>query len=280
MGVKRYLCSLVSRIFGLSLVVFVLIAVVPGDSRSFLAGAFEAAGLDLGARNINPWTLEYMSFHFGESWLSQVFSAFVRTFFLATLSALLSIFMFLCFYFFLSRKTASWLDLSSGFFLSMVSVLISPVVAIVYLRLSGNLDQGLLAYGLAAFSISFVSLGTYMKFTLSKYSQLEYRDLAFGLTARGIGEHQAKWIHVLKLLAPDFLVLFFSRYAAHLSGVFVAEMVFNIRGLGWYFSQAFQSRSGLLMLILVLLSSLLYLLLNHFALYAASRLDTRRLYER
>ncbi len=264
------------RVLGLGTMVFILVALVPGDSRSYISGAFESGGLDLGDRHINPWTLEYMSFHFGGEWPFEIMAAFGRSFLLATLSALLSFSIFLIFFAVLTKKSEVALDVTSGLLLSLVSVLVSPVVAIVYLRFLGSGNNSAAVYFLAALSISFVAVGAYLKFLIAKHSQFEFRELGFGLSARGIDGAKLKWVHMAKLLSPDFLVLFFSRYAAYISGVFVAELVFNIRGLGWYFSQAFQSRSGLLLLILVLVSSLLYLLLNHLAILLAGRLDPRR----
>lgn len=255
---------------------FLLIGLVPGDSRSYLGGAFESSGLDLGARNINPWTMEYMSFHFGSDWASEVFFAFLRSFSIASLSALFSLVFFLALFAIITHKNRDALDLFSGFLLSLVSVLLAPVLAIVYLRYFDSGDESLVTYAFAALSISFVAIGSYLKFLVSKFSQVEYRELEFGFRARGIESTRFKWVHAAKLLSPDFLVLFLSRYAAYIAGVFVAELVFNVRGLGWYFSQAFQSRSGLMLTILVLVASLFYLLLNHLAIYLASFVDPRR----
>jgi ABC-type dipeptide/oligopeptide/nickel transport system permease component len=274
--VKSYLGSLFLRLAGLAALVFALVALVPGDSRSFLVGAFESAGLDLGARPINPWTLSYMSQHFGAQWPQQILLAFARSLLLATLSAGISLVLFLAFFALLKSRSATAIDLCSGFFLSLVSVLVAPVMAIAYFRWSGSGDSALAAYLCAALSISFVAVGSYLRFAVAKYTQVEVRELSLGLSARGIGENRVRWVHTAKLLLPDFLVLFLSRYAAYISGVFVAELVFNLRGLGWYFSQAFQSRSSLLLLLLVLSSAVLYLAFNHLALWLAGVIDPRR----
>lgn len=249
---------------------------VPGDSRSFLAGTFESAGLDLGDRTVNPWTLSYMTFHFGVDWVWQLLFALGRSVILATFSALLSLlFVVLCFGAF-SEKRLAWMDVLAGLLFSLVSVLVAPLLAVIYTRKWGVGATPAGDYLFAAISICFVASGSYLKFLTAKLSQLEVRELLFGLRARGVPASISRWRHSMKLLLPDFTVLFLSRYSAYLSGVFVAEIVFNIRGLGWYFSQAFQSRSGLLLLLLVLISSVFYLLLNHLALFLSARIDPRR----
>lgn len=276
MALKNYLSALFLRFFGIAILVFSLIALVPGDSRSYFSGAFETSGLNIKDRHINPWTLSYMSFHFGEDWMSQLLLAFGRSLLLASLAAVLSLVVVCGWFYFLNAKRILLTEVGSGFFLSLVSVLVAPLLALFYLRMNFMHDIPWVAFFLAAVSISFVGIGSYFKFLAAKYSQIEYRELWFGLKARGISKERFKWVHLLKLILPDFLVLFLSRYASYIAGVFVAELVFNLKGLGWYFSIAFQSRSGLMLLFLVLLTSLSYLLLNHGALYLAAVFDPRR----
>lgn len=264
-----------SKICGIALLSVFFIGLIPGDARSYLLGYFEAVGPDVSANNVNPWSLEYMSFHYGTSWLLNIVRAVFYSLLIAVIAGFWSlVFLSFCFLL-LNTKTRALFDGFSALLLSLVSLLVAPIIAVFYFRYF-SVETQIFTFLLAGFSVSFVSMGSFLKFLDSKYLDQEYAALDFALKARGVTGIRKVYVHFLKLFAPDFLVLFFSRFSSQVTGVLVAETVFNIHGLGMLFSEAFQSRSSLMIVILVMITAFLTISLNQFSVWLATRLDPRR----
>jgi peptide/nickel transport system permease protein len=271
---RRFIAQRTARaLFTACLVVtltFLLLRLVPGDPVDAVLGEQATAADRVQLRNAlgldQPWPAQYLRFWgdvlsgtLGHSFrspsrsvASMIAEVLPDTLALAGCAMLVALGFALPLGVLSAARRGTWLDsLGTGFALlglSMPTIWVGPLLVLVFavtlraLPLPGDDVGGLLALVLPSFTVGFQLAASLTRQTRAAMIEVLGQPYIAAARARGLPEWAVVLRHGLRNALLPVLTVFAAQLSAMLSGAVIAEKIFERRGLGTLFLEAFFSR--------------------------------------
>lgn len=292
--IKRVI-SLIPVLFVVSIIVFLLVYLTPGDPVAVILGdeadpqtvlrLQEELGyhLPLYQQYFN-WIINVLqgdlgsSFFYNQSVLDLFISSLQPTLLLAFYAEIIAIFLAIIFGVLSARFQGSWLDrLLSGFSILGISIPSFLLALVLVLLFSVQLnwfpvagyrpiEQGILDHlrslALPSFALAAAQTGLVMRMTRSSMLEILNSSSIKAAKSRGLSEFRLMFKHALKNAFPPILTSIGQSFGSLITGAAVVETVFNIPGIGQLIVNSIERRDFLVIQGTVLLIALLYVFLN------------------
>lgn len=297
--ILKRLVSAVPVLLGLSLIVFLIMEAIPGDTATAILGSYatpenvEKLNRDLGLDG--PMVTRYLSWlgnmlrgDFGESYsvgrpvLDELLERFGATLLLAGVSFMLSAGLGLLAGVVSAARQFGWADRAitfavlvgisvPSFFLGMMLVLLFAV-HLRWFPVSGMSGLSYLGGGgfwdvahhlvLPASALALVALGVIARLTRSAMLEVLRQDFIRTARAKGVGERAVVWRHAFKAAMVSIVPVLGIQAGFVLSGSVYIEKVFEWPGIGRLLVDAILKRDLLLVMGGVMLVAAIYVVFN------------------
>ncbi|KPU42417.1 glutathione transport system permease protein GsiC [Oxobacter pfennigii] len=291
--IKR-LIQLIPVLIGVSIVVFLMIYLIPGDAAEIIGGPAATAdevaniriklGLD---RPMHEQYLRYMSgvlkgdlgfsFQTGQPVSEAIKTRYVNTFKLAVFSAVVAAIIGVCAGIIAAVKQNSWFDylcmsvatlgISAPTFWIGLMLIIVFCVKFKIFTISGFTGQiwtkeGLKGMVLPAVTLGFNSAAMIARMTRSSVLEIIHQDYIHTARAKGLSEKIVVLKHALKNSLIPIVTVIGVNFGSLLGGTVVVESVFAINGIGRLMVQAINARDFPMVQGAVLIVATTFVLVN------------------
>src|SRR6056300_569132 len=308
--ILKRLISAIPVLFGISLIVFVIMAMIPGDPATAILGSYatpenvEKLNRDLGldkplVQRYFIWLGNMFQGDFGRSFalnrdvLDEVFERFSATLVLAGTSFIFCAFFGILAGVISASRQYSIVDKAitsavlvgisiPSFFLGMMLILIFSV-QLRWFPVSGmwpiygarDLSALLSHLAMPAFALAVVATGVIARLSRSAMLEVLRQDFVRTARAKGVPERSVVWRHALRAAMVSIIPVLGIQAGFVLSGAVYIEMVFQWPGIGRMLVDAILKRDILLVQGGVVFVAACYVLFNIVVDVAQSLLDPR-----
>jgi peptide/nickel transport system permease protein len=304
----RRLLHAIPILLGVSLVVFLLVHLAPGDAIDMLVPP-EAAPDDIARVKAEfgldqPLYLQYLiwlrhvavgdfgiSIFSGQPVIDEVLTAFSRTMLIALPAALIGFSLGITFGLLAAAHGRTWLDrLFSAVAITGVSLphywfaIVLVIVFSVLLNILPSAGMGSEGFPrsfedlrylvLPIVTLSLMPMGVVARMARATALDVLSRDFIGGLQARGLGSHRLR-LHVIRNAAPAVLAVMGLQLGYLLGGSILVETVFNWPGAGNLLSLAIFRRDVPVLQGVIILLAFFFVILNLLVDVAQAAIDPR-----
>lgn len=307
--IKRLL-SAIPVLLGISIIVFLIISLIPGDPATAILGSYatpenvakinEQLGLDKNLiSQYFTWLGNMLQGDFGRSYslnrpvLDEVLERFGATLILASVSLFLcSVFGIIAGVISAARQYSLWdngltfivlIGISiPSFFLGMIFILIFavnlrwfPASGMYAIYGGGDLPDLISHLTLPAIALAIVATGVVARMTRGAMLEILRQDFIRTARAKGVGENRVIWRHALKVALVTIIPVIGIQAGFVLSGAVYIEVVFQWPGIGRMLVNAILQRDILLVQGGVMIVAACYVIFNMIVDISQSLLDPR-----
>lgn len=306
----RRLLSIVAGAFALSLLVFVLVRLVPGDAVTMWIGQEGSMSPEVQntLRNLfglnDPIIVQYgkwlgniargdlgYSFRSSLPVAPQILEALPITIELALLATLISAVVALPLGILSAVRRNSSLDLLArlfgliglsmpNFWVAVIFILVSATVfnwlpALIYIRFSKDPAGNLTQMAMPAVALALPLMGVVMRMTRSAMLEVLNQDYIRTARAKGIGEPQVQMRHALRNALIPIITIIGIQLGRLLGGAVIVEQIFGVPGVGSLLVSAISGRDYPMVQGTVLFMGLLFMLVQFAVDLSYAYLDPR-----
>ena len=306
----RRLLSIGAGAFALSILVFVLVRLVPGDAVTMWIGQEGSMSPEVQntLRNLfglnDPIVVQYAKWlgnvargDLGYSFRSslpvapQIFEALPITIELALLATLISAVVALPLGILSAVRRNSSLDLLArllgliglsmpNFWVAVIFILVSATVfnwlpALIYIRFSKDPAGNLTQMAMPAVALALPLMGVVMRMTRSAMLEVLNQDYVRTARAKGIGELQVQMRHALRNALIPIITIIGIQLGRLLGGAVIVEQIFGVPGVGSLLVSAISGRDYPMVQGTVLFMGLLFMLVQFAVDLSYAYLDPR-----
>ena len=292
--IARRLLQLIPVLVGVSVVVFLMIYLIPGDAAEIIGGPTATAeeitnirvklGLD---RPMYEQYFKYISgvlqgdlgysFQTGQAVSEAIKTRYANTFNLAIFSVLIAAIIGVCAGIIAAVKQNSWFDylsmsiatlgISAPTFWIGLLLIVVFCVNLKWLNISGFNGQiwtkeGFVSMLLPATTLGFNSAAMIARMTRSSVLEIIHQDYIHTARAKGLNERLVVLKHALKNALIPIVTVIGVNFGALLGGTVVVESVFAINGIGRLMVQAINARDFPMVQGTVLVVATTFVLIN------------------
>lgn len=306
----RRLLSIVAGAFALSLLVFVLVRLVPGDAVTMWIGQEGSMSPEVQntLRNLfglnDPIIVQYgkwlgniargdlgYSFRSSLPVAPQILEALPITIELALLATLISAVVALPLGILSAVRRNSSLDLLArlfgliglsmpNFWVAVIFILVSATLfnwlpALIYIRFSKDPAGNLTQMAMPAVALALPLMGVVMRMTRSAMLEVLNQDYIRTARAKGIGEPQVQMRHALRNALIPIITIIGIQLGRLLGGAVIVEQIFGVPGVGSLLVSAISGRDYPMVQGTVLFMGLLFMLVQFAVDLSYAYLDPR-----
>ncbi len=308
--IGKRLLAMIPVLFGLSVIVFLIMALIPGDTATAILGAYATpenvaqVNRDLGLDKPLPeqfwiWFTNVLQGDFGRAYslsrpvLDEVLERFGATLILAGTSLVLCTILGLLAGIVSAVRQFGWTDRIVTFFvligISVPSFFLGLILIVLVALPSRSIPESgmYLAYGggdlpdllrhlmLPAITLAVVATGVIARLTRASMLEVLRQDYVRTARAKGVSERKVIYKHAFKAALVNVIPVIGIQAGFVLGGAVYIESVFQWPGIGQMLVTAIRTRDILLVQGGVLIVAAAYVLFNLLADVAQSLLDPR-----